>query len=124
MRMGVFLLSLALLLGPGVSIPSHAASLDREAQKVFRKIGIGPEQTEPFAQVYEQFLSYRASQIRRVLNGRVGEEVPVVAKKKARRAAKKSVKQMRAILTEQQLKYYEEFLELDNRIFLRNAGLR
>lgn len=124
MRIGVLLLSLALMLGLGASLPSHAANLDREAHKAFRKIGVGPTQTENFAQLYEEFLSYRASQIRRVLNNRAGEEVPVVAKKKARRAAKKSVKQMRAILTEQQLEYYEEYLELDNRIFLRNAGLR
>ena len=62
--------------------------------------------------------------VRRVLAGTSGEQVPVMAKKKVRRAAKKSVKQMRAVLTEHQLVYYEEYLELANRIFLREAGLR
>ena len=47
-----------------------------------------------------------------------------MAKKRARRAANKSVKKMRAVLTEQQLKYYEEYLDLVNQIFLREAGLR
>ena len=92
--------------------------------KAFRKIGVGPEQTEAYAILYEKFLSSRNSQIRRVLNSSSGEELPVKVKKKARRAAKKSVKQMAAVLTEQQLEYYEAYLEVANKLFLREAGLR
>jgi len=126
MKWIVNVLAVSLLLGVGLGwpAPSQAASLDWEAQKVFRKIGIGPDQAEDYARLYEQFLSYRASQIRRVMNSHTGEELPVMVKKKARRAAKKSVKQMRAVLSEQQLQFYEQYLELANRIFLRDAGLR
>ena len=106
------------------AIPAAADNLQKEAAKVFRKIGIGPEQSESYAQLYEVFLKNRNMQVRRVLNTRSGEEVPVMARKRVRRAAKKSVKQMHAVLTEQQIKYYEEYLELANQIFLRDAGLR
>ena len=104
--------------------PGFGDSLDVEAGKAFRKIGIGPNQAEAYAKLYEDFLRSRNMQVRRVINSRSGEEVPVMAKKRARRAANKSVKNMRAVLTEQQLKYYAEYLELANKIFLRDAGLR
>ena len=106
------------------AIPAAADNLQQEAAKVFRKIGIGPEQSEGYTRLYEQFLRNRNMQVRRVLNSRSGEEVPVMARKRVRRAASKSVKQMRAVLTEQQIRYYEEYLELANKIFLREAGLR
>ncbi len=48
----------------------------------------------------------------------------VKAKKAARRAARKSVKEMADVLTDLQLKYYEEYLEVANKLFLREAGLR
>ena len=105
-------------------MPALADNLQQEAGKVFRKIGIGPEQSEAYSRLYEQFLKQRNMQVRRVLNSRSGDEVPVMARKRVRRAANKSVKDMEAVLTEQQLKYYAEYLELANKIFLRDAGLR
>ncbi len=113
-----------LLVAAGMAFAVQAGSLEQDAFKVYRKIGVGPTQTEPFTQLYEEFVRYRNGQMRRVLNSRTGEEVSVVAKKKARRAAKKSVKKMRAVLSEEQLVYYAEYLELDNQIYLRNNGLR
>ena len=104
--------------------PARSGTLDSDARRAFRKIGIGPEQAEPYAALYEEFLRNRNMQMRRVLNSRSGEEVPVMARKRARRAAKKSVKQMREVLTEQQLEYYEAYLEIETKIFLREAGLR
>jgi hypothetical protein len=53
--------------------PVYGASLDYEAGKMFRKIGIGPEQAEPYALVYEEFLKSRNSQVRRALKIRPGE---------------------------------------------------
>ena len=104
--------------------PAQSGSVDADARRAFRKIGIGPEQAEAYAQLYDEFLRSRNMQMRRVLNSHSGEELPVIARKRARRAAKKSVKQMRAVLTEDQLEYYEAYLELNNQIFLREAGLR
>ena len=98
--------------------------LDVAAGKAFRKIGIGPEQAEAYAALYEAFIRNRNSQIRRVLNNNSGSgEVPFMAKKRARRAAKKSVKKMQAVLSEQQLKLYADYLKLDNEAFLHRAGL-
>jgi len=102
----------------------EAASLDREAAKAFRKIGISAEQADAYSKLYDDFLRSRASQVRREMKNRTGSELPVMAKKKAQRAARKSVKKMRAVLSELQLKYYEEYLDLANQIFLRDAGLR
>ncbi len=104
--------------------PARSGTLESDARRAFRKIGIGPEQAEPYAVLYEEFLRNRNMQMRRVLNSRSGEELPVIARKRARRAAKKSVKQMREVLTEQQLEYYEAYLEIETKIFLREAGLR
>lgn len=104
--------------------PSYGASLDYEAEKMFSKIGIGPEQAEPYAVLYEEFLRSRNSQVRRVLKNATGEDSNVMAKKRARRAAKKSVKNMEAVLTDLQIEYYEQYLELANKVFLRDAGLR
>jgi hypothetical protein len=104
--------------------PVYGASLDYEAGKMFRKIGISSEQAEPYALVYEKFLKSRNSQVRRALNNSTGGDQPVMAKKRARRAAKKSVKKMGAVLTEHQLEYYEQYLDLANKVFLRDAGLR
>ena len=104
--------------------PGFGDSLVVKANKAFRKIGVGPDQAEAYAKLYEEFLRSRNMQVRRVINSRTGEEVPVMAKKRARRAAKKSVKSMRAVLTEQQCKDYAEYLELANEVFLRDAGLR
>lgn len=120
--MGIWMLGLA-----GGLLSARAAlggSLESDARRAFRKIGIGPEQADAYAQLYEEFLRSRNMQMRRVLNSRSGEELPVIAKKRARRAAKKSVKQMREVLTEEQIEYYEAYLELDNQLFLREAGLR
>ena len=103
---------------------AQAASLEAKAAKTFRKIGVGPEQTEAYAELYEKFLKSRNSQVRRALKNAQGEQVSVMAKKKARRAAKQSVKNMGVVLTELQLKYYEQYLEVTNQIFLREAGLR
>lgn len=99
-------------------------SREAEANRAYRKIGVGPEQADAYARVYEEFLRSRNMQIRRLLNSRTGEEVPVLARKRVRRAARKSVKKMAAVLTEHQLVYYEEFLEKANEIYLREAGLR
>ena len=108
-----------------MSAPTARSGSDAyDARRVFRKIGIGPDQSEAYSELYEKFVSNRDMQMRRVLNTRSGEEVPVMAKKRARRAAKKSVKEMRAVLSDDQLKYYEEYLELNNKIYLREAGLR
>lgn len=104
--------------------PAHGASLDVEAGKMFRKIGIGPEQAEPYAVLYEEFLKSRNAQVRRALKNASGEDANVMAKKRCRRAAKKSLKKMGAVLTEHQLEYYEQYLELANKVFLRDAGLR
>jgi hypothetical protein len=103
---------------------AQAASVETKAAKTFRKIGVGPEQTEAYAELYEKFLKSRNSQVRRVLKNAQGEQVSVMAKKKARRAANQSVKKMGAVLTELQLKYYAQYLEITNQIFLREAGLR
>lgn len=103
---------------------AQAASLETKAAKTFRKIGVGPEQTEAYAELYEKFLKSRNSQVRRVLKNAQGEQVSVMAKKKARRAARQSVKKMDTVLTELQLKYYAQYLEITNQIFLREAGLR
>ncbi len=106
--------------------PAYGAQLDVQAGKMFRKIGIGPQQAEPYAVLYEEFLKSRNSQVRRAMKNASGEDANVMAKKRARRAAKKSVKKMRkrAVLTEHQLEYYEQYLELANKVFLRDAGLR
>ncbi|MEM7096707.1 MAG: hypothetical protein AAF541_00495 [Pseudomonadota bacterium] len=101
-----------------------ASKLEQEAAKIFRKIGIGPEQSEAYVTLYEEFLKSRNMQVRRVINSRSGEELVVMAKKRSRRAANQSVKKMRSVLTDQQLKYYKEYLDLVNEIFLRDAGLR
>ena len=106
------------------AMPALAGKLEEQANSALRKIGIGPNQAEAYAQLYEAFLRNRNSQIRRVLNSRSGEEVSVVARKRAQRAARKSVKQMRAVLSDHQLEYYEEYLKYANQIFLRDAGLR
>lgn len=98
--------------------------LEREVGKAFSRIGIGPHQTEAYSVLYEKFLKKRNAAMRKVRNRSSGEEVGVKAKKAARRAAKKSVKEMADVLTELQLKYYEEYLEAANKLFLREAGLR
>jgi hypothetical protein len=115
-----FLLSVLLL----CALPTHGDTLDNKAAKAFGKIGLGPEQAEAFSTVHESFLKKRNMQMRRVLNSRSGEEVNVVAKKKARLSAKRAVKDMQGVLTDLQLKYYAEYLELANEVFLRDAGLR
>lgn len=114
------LLFLGLLATSGV----QAATLDDQVAKAFSKIGIGPEQAEAFSQQHEAFLKARNMQMRRVLNSHSGEEVSVVAKKKARLSAKRAVKKMRGILSDLQMKYYAEYLALANEQFLRDAGLR
>ena len=114
-------LCVALTLGGTVA---HAGSLEQEASKAFRKIGIGPNQTDRFTVLYDEFLKNRNMQIRRMLNGNSGQEANVLAKKRVRRSAKKSVKQMAEVLDEDQLKYYAEYLEAANKVFLRDAGLR
>ena len=111
---------LCLLLTGGV----QAATLDEQVAKAFSKIGIGPEQAEAFSQQHEVFLKRRNMQMRRVLNSRSGEEVSVMAKKKARLTAKRAVKKMQGIISELQIRYYAEYLELANEQFLRDAGLR
>ena len=100
-----------------------AESLDRRTQKAFSRIGIGPDQAEQYSEIFEQFLKKRNSYVRRVLN-RQSEGTPVKARKAANRAAKWSVKEMRKVLDEDQMKYYEEYVELANRVFVRDAGLR
>ncbi len=103
---------------------AHADKLAQEVNSAFRKIGVGPEQIEPYTQLYEKFLLDRNMQVRRVMNNRMGEQLTVLARKRSARAARKSVKQMRVVLTDDQLKYYEEYLELANKLFIREAGLR
>ena len=82
-----------LLLIAGVSLfcvsQALADSLDREARKAFRRIGIGPEQTEAYAIIYEKFLSKRYAFVRRTMNRSFGEEVPVKVKMAAARAARR-----------------------------------
>ena len=116
----VWVVLLCLLLTGGV----QAATLDEQVAKAFSKIGIGPEQAEAISQQHEVFLKRRNMQMRRVLNSRSGEEVSVMAKKKARLTAKRAVKKMQGILSELQIRYYAEYLELANEQFLRDAGLR
>ncbi len=112
---------LAALLFAGMA---NSASLDSEASRALRKIGIGPEQSEAFSKEFDKFLRSRNMQVRRVLKNHTGGEVSVMARKRVRRAANKSVKQMRGVLSENQIKYYEEYLEKSNKIFLRDAGLK
>lgn len=117
---GIFAIIFALLcVSTAVAEP-----LDQRAGKAFRRIGIGPHQTEAYATAYEEFLKKRSSSVRRVVNRSQGEEVPVKAKKAARRAAKRSMKDMEKILTPKQLELYAEYIELDNQQFIRAAGLR
>ncbi len=101
-----------------------ADELARDVNKTFSKIGIGPEQIDRYTQLYDDFLRARNQAVRRVLNSNSGESVPVLVRKRVGRVAKKSVKQMSDVLTEQQLKYYEQYLELANKLFLRESGLR
>jgi len=103
---------------------ANSASLDSEAGRALRKIGIGPEQSEAFSKEFAKFLRSRNMQVRRVLKNHTGGEVSVMARKRVRRAANKSVKQMRSVLSEKQIKYYEQYLEKSNKIFLRDAGLK
>ena len=103
---------------------ANSASLESEAGRALSKIGIGPEQSEAFSKEFDKFLRSRNMQVRRVLKNHSGGEVNVMARKRVRRAAKKSVKQMRSVLSEDQIKYYEEYLEKSNKIFLRDAGLK
>ena len=103
---------------------AFADKLAHEANKAFRKIGISPSQTEPYAVQYEKYLKSRNMAVRRVLNKSAGGEVSVKARKAVNRAAKRAVKKMKGILTEQQLKYYEEYLLAANKVFLRDSGLR
>ena len=105
-------------------IPAMAKSLESRAGKAFSRIGLGQAQSEPYSVVYEKFLKRRNSNLRRMLNRNAGEAVAVLAKKTVRRAAKKSVKNMAGVLTPLQLKYYAEYLELANELFLRVSGLR
>ena len=115
----------ALVLIGGLTLAMIAtASLENEAAKAFRKIGVGPEQTLRYADLYEKFLKRRNSNVRRTIYKYYGEELPIQARKAARRAARKSVKDMAEVLTPLQLEYYETYLELANKMFLRDAGLR
>ena len=61
------LLVAALGVNYGVMPTAHAASsaskLEKEAAKVFRKIGIGPEQSEAYVTLYEDFLKSRNMQV-------------------------------------------------------------
>lgn len=100
-----------------------SSALERDANKAFRKIGVSEAQMQAYTIVFEAFLRNRNQAIRRVLNSNTGDAVPVLAKKRARRAARKSVKNMRAVLNEDQIPYYEAYLEAANKVFLRNAGL-
>ncbi|MEM7078808.1 MAG: hypothetical protein AAF513_09290 [Pseudomonadota bacterium] len=104
--------------------PAQASNLERDANKAFRKIGVSEAQMPRYAEAFETFLRKRNLAVRRVLNANSGDVVPVLAKKRARRAARKSVKQMRGILTEEQIPYYEAYLEAANKVFLYNAGLK
>ena len=106
----------------GSSIASE--SLERRASKAFSRIGVGAEQAEMYSLEFEKFLKRRNSNVRRVLNKAFGEEVPVKARKAADRAARWSVKRMKKVLQEDKIPYYEEYLGLSNRVFLREAGLR
>ena len=116
--------ALVLIGGLTLAMIATAASLENEAAKAFRKIGVGPEQTLRYADLYEKFLKRRNSNVRRAMNKYYGEELPIQARKAARRAARKSVKDMTEVLTPLQLEYYETYLELANKVFLRDAGLR
>ncbi len=117
-----------LLLIAGMSLlcvsQALADSLDREARKAFRRIGIGPEQAEAYAIMYEEFLSKRYAFVRRTMHRSSGEEVPVKVKMAAARAARRSIKDMKKVLNEKQLEYYEAYIKLDNKQFLRDTGLR
>ncbi|MGK0260422.1 MAG: hypothetical protein ACI96M_003869 [Candidatus Azotimanducaceae bacterium] len=105
-------------------IPAMAKSLASETGRAFSKIGISQSQSEPYSVKYEEFQKRRDSTIRRVLNRNSGEGVAVKAKKAIRRDAKKSVKDMASILSPLQLKYYAEYVELANKLYLRESGLR
>ena len=105
--------------------PVIADSLAQKVNKAFSKIGIGPEQAEAYSLLYDEFLKSRNMAIRRVLKNEAGESVAVLARKRIKRAAKKSVRKMKSkkVLTEQQLKFYAQYLDLANQLFLREAGL-
>ena len=118
------LLCAVLTLGLINIVPGYADSLDSQLLKAYRKIGVGPDQTEAYAVAYEKFLKKRNAYVRRALHRASGEEVPVKTKKAAARAARGSMKVMRKVLSEHQLEYFEQYVKLSNKQFLRDAGLR
>ena len=119
------LVRVCLLMGVlSLGLAAHADRLERDVNKALSRIGVAPEQVEAFQLVYNDFLQNRNMQVRRVLNSRRGEELPVMVRKRVNRAARKSVKAMREVLDSQQLEYYERYLELANELFIRDAGLR
>ena len=117
-KLGIFVAALLL------TTVASASNLETQAARTFSKMGIGPEQTLKYTELFEKFLKKRNSNVRRAMNKYYGEELPIQARKAARRAARKSLKDMAEVLTPLQLQYYEEYLDLANKIFLREAGLR
>ena len=105
-------------------VDAGAASLEADADRALRKIGIGPEQAPAYGEQYAAFIKKRDVYVQRALRKATGEQAGPHARRAARRAAKRSVKAMSEVLSADQLKYYEAYLELDNKIYLRANGLR
>ena len=101
-----------------------ADDLAREVNRAFSKMGVGPEQFDDYTRLFNQFLNRRDSAVKRSMAHPGSDNVAALARKRIRVAAKKSVKQMRAVLSEEQIVYYEANLAAANKLYLRESGLR
>ncbi len=86
-----------------------------------RKIAATAEQMEPFRAELRNYFKIRNGSTRRI--SRQGGDIAIKVSRDLRRCAKKSVEAMSKVLTPDQLKLYEELVELGNKQYLTNSGL-
>lgn len=100
-----------------------AATLDSKVNRALSRIGVGPEQANAFAEVMESVDRRRNSQARRAINNRDGADLREYLKKRLRREGRRATREMRNVLSEDQIPYFERYIKLSNDKFLRDAGL-
>jgi hypothetical protein len=101
------------------------AASSADDQKVIleqlNKIGPNTEQLEAFRSVFRSYYQDRNDASRRVL--RTGGDVAIKMRMKLDRITEKSINSMSPVLTVEQMKQYQELLNIANEQFMASAGL-